>query len=376
MDRKDEIENVEIITSEEDDFYSDDDLYNINSWGADLSFRELITMYDENELLKPEIQRNYVWQKPEASRFIESILMGLPVPSIFLAKKGTRKLIVDGYQRIMTVRDYVKGVFSKDNSVFKLSNSNKINPRWRGKTFEQLSDDDKRKIKSTTIHAIIFEQKEPRGTDTSLYQVFERINTGGRTLTPQEIRNCIYQGRLNKLLIELNKIKEWREFYGTSNPDDRMRDIEFILRFFALNTSEILKSKTTQISLKKHLNLFMGDKKNNSENAIKRFEKDFKDTMHFIKKNIGINAFHNVSIEEDGTYRIIERFHPTIFDSIAIATLIAIRYGKEVFENLNEKRLKLLRDEDYIKYIGTRTTNIEHIRGRINLALKYLYDIS
>jgi len=156
-------ENIEEIPDEEEDFYSDDDLYNINAWGADLSFRELITMYEEGELLKPEIQRYYVWDKPEASRFIESLLMGLPVPSIFLAKKGNNKLIVDGYQRIITVHDYLKGVFSKDKSVFKLSNTKSMNERWRGKTFEQLTVDEQRRIKSTTIHTIIFEQTKPKG---------------------------------------------------------------------------------------------------------------------------------------------------------------------------------------------------------------------
>ena len=99
---------IEEIQSEIDDDYSDDSLFNISSWGADLSFRELISMYEEDELVKPELQRKYVWDKVEASRFIESILLGLPVPSIFLAQSGSQKLIVDGYQRIMTVYDYMR----------------------------------------------------------------------------------------------------------------------------------------------------------------------------------------------------------------------------------------------------------------------------
>src|SRR6185369_5625940 len=165
--------------SDEADDYSNDDLYNIESWGADLSFRELITMYDEDELKKPELQRHYVWDKSEASRFIESLLLGLPVPSIFLAKTSDeKKLIIDGYQRIMTVYEYVmKRVFSKDGKSFKLSSSKRINDRWRGKSFDELSDTDQRKIRSTTIHAIIFQQKEPKDDDTSLFQIFERINT-------------------------------------------------------------------------------------------------------------------------------------------------------------------------------------------------------
>ena len=111
-------------TAEELMEYSDDDLYNINSWGADLSFREIITMYEEGELLKPELQRKYVWTRTEASRFIDSILLGLPVPSVFFAKEQDETmLIIDGFQRIMTVHDYVKGVFSGDGKIFKLSNT-------------------------------------------------------------------------------------------------------------------------------------------------------------------------------------------------------------------------------------------------------------
>lgn len=67
--------------NEDDAGYSDDSLFNIISWGADLSFREIISMYEEDELVKPELQRKYVWDRLEASRFIESLLMGLPVPS-------------------------------------------------------------------------------------------------------------------------------------------------------------------------------------------------------------------------------------------------------------------------------------------------------
>lgn len=106
--KKNEESAIEEISSEVEDDYSDDDLYKIKSWGSDMSFREIITMYDEDELVKPEMQRHYVWEKVEASRFIDSLLLGLPVPSLFLANtKDEKKIIVDGYQRIMTVYDYV-----------------------------------------------------------------------------------------------------------------------------------------------------------------------------------------------------------------------------------------------------------------------------
>lgn len=370
--------NVDTIQEEVEDYYSDDDLYNIHSWGADLSFRELITMYEEEELLKPEIQRYYIWDKPEASRFIESLLMGLPVPSIFLAKKKDSKLIVDGYQRIMTVYGYIKGIFKKDGSVFKLSTTENINPRWGGKTFEQLNADEQRRIKSTTIHAIIFEQNKPKNTDTSLYQIFERINTGGRTLTPQEIRNCVYQGNFNRLLIELNRNTFWRNLYGLKEIDPRMRDIEFILRFFTLSNNELASRNATQISLKKELNLFMGNKLSEDEGSLKKREEDFKKVMSFVFNNLGDEAFHNFLKDKDGTFKDFEtlsdKFSPTIFDAISIATLYALRADPTInVLNLREKRIELLKDKDFIEYTSVRTTNIKSILGRIKLALKYLY---
>lgn len=266
--------NIENVDSEDQET-SNDDLFNITSWGADMSFRELISMYDDDELLKPELQRKYVWEKPEASRFIESILLGLPIPSIFLANTpDNNKLIIDGYQRIMTIYDYVKkGIFSKDGKAFKLTNTDKINHRWRGKSFNELSEFDQKKIRQTTIHAIIFEQKQPKDNDSSLFQIFERINTSGKILKPQEIRNCVYQGNLNTLLFELNQDIYWRKLYGNDIEDSRMLDLEFILRSFALANHELRILEKGQISLKMYLNEYMGEKKHNSISFIDSWKK-------------------------------------------------------------------------------------------------------
>jgi hypothetical protein len=371
-------DNIEEIKSEIDDSYSNDDLYNINSWGADLSFRELISMYDEDELLKPELQRKYVWEKPEASRFIESILLGLPVPSIFLANtKDSKKLIIDGYQRIMTVFDFVKvGIWKKDGKVFKLSNTERINERWRGKSFSELSEADQRKIRSSTIHAIVFEQKAPKDNDTSLYQVFERINTGGRALMPQEIRNCVNQGNFNDLLFELNTKAEWRHLFGKEEEDPRMRDLEFILRFFALDTEFIKNNKASSISLKKYLNEFMGSDYSQCPRVINERRQKFNSVIEFIYENIGENAFYNITSGDDT--RIRKRFYPTIFDSLCPAVSIALkRLGENIpKDNLELKRLELLKNSDFRKYTSEGTMQISHIHGRINLTLEYLFGIS
>ena len=92
---------------------------------------------EEKELIKPELQRKYVWDKTVSEfRFLDSLLLGLPVPSIFLANtKNDKKLIVDGYQRIMTVHDYVKGIWSTDGKVFRLIKSEKINKKMDWECF-------------------------------------------------------------------------------------------------------------------------------------------------------------------------------------------------------------------------------------------------
>lgn len=326
----DTLDNIEEIPEETNDDYVNDDLYNINSWGADYSFRELISMYQDGDLVKPELQRKYVWGKPEASRFVDSVLLGLPIPSIFLAKTTDNKmLIIDGYQRIMTINDYVRGIWSENNKVFKLSNiRGKINHRWIDKSFSELPDSEQRKIKTSTIHAIIFEQKTPNENDTSLFQIFERINTSGRSLLPQEIRNCVYQGKLNSLLFELNLNTKWRTLFGNDNEDQRMRDLEYILRFFALNTEFVFSNPKSSITLKKYLNEFMGDKSNNAESQIELHRKEFTLCINSIYENIGENAFYNVQSNDLATIR--KRFYPPIYDAVMIATSKAKAMGLDL----------------------------------------------
>lgn len=362
---------------EETDSYSDDSLFNITSFGTDMSFREIITMYDEGDLEKPELQRNYVWNKNEASRFIDSVLLGLPVPSIFLAKTNDEKrLIVDGYQRIMTVYDYVKrGIFGGDGKSFALSNSDLINVRWRGKTFQELLPEEKRRIRNFSIHAIVFEQKEPKD-DTGMYQIFERINTGGRTLKPQEIRNCVYHGKFNKLLLKLNRNSDWRKLYNGQETDPRMADIELILRMFAFayiaNQNEITQK---QINLVKYLNQFM--KRNDNFQLISEEEltKSFYVIMQFLVTHFDEHLFRNGKYK-DGEVVFSKKISPAIVDSVYAATLFVLREkGLEEYKHIdmNKNYQKLITDEVYQDAISKRTTNIDKIKTRIELATQKLY---
>lgn len=365
---------IEIIKAEAEDGYSDDSLFNIKPWGADLSFRELIDRYDQNELVKPELQRNYIWDRREASRFIDSLLLGLPVPSIFLAQtKDEKLLIIDGYQRIMTVRDFVRGIFTRDEKSFALSRTEKINSRWRGKHFTELTDAEQRRIRNTTIHAIIFaQQKEPQSDDTSLFQVFERINTSGRTLTAQEIRNCVAQGSFNKLLFRLNNLPTWRALFGSEEPDPRMRDIEFILRFFALSAPSFKTNDKERLSLRQHLDVFMKSHADINATVSAEMTSRFAEMIGRAHSMLGPSAFQNTLHSKSA--RSGPKFSPTIFDSIAIAIDHSLKHQTAVPSDAQERKNHLLGDSEYRSVIAEETMRKSSITKRVEKACHYLFD--
>ena len=363
--------NYDLIEEEQNEELANDDLFNISSWGADPSVRELIMQYSEGDIEKPELQRKYVWSKKVASRFIESLLLGLPVPSIFLAniEPSGKRLIIDGYQRIRTLHDFIHdGIWRGDDTVFRLVNSSIINERWRNKTYEELSESEKRRLKNYTIHAIIFEQKRP-ANDTAMFQIFERINTSGVTLNDQEVRNCVYQGAMNTKLFELNNNNKWRKMFGNDNPDNRMIDLELILRFFALNKPEDYMSNAKSFVLKKLLNDEMASNRKDSESLNQKCA-DFTRVIDFIYENFGEEAFFNL---QKDLQKIRRRLYPTVYDSLMIATSIALSRGFEKKDDLITLRMNLLKDEEYRESITQGTMQVDHIKTRVQKTLSIIY---
>lgn len=365
-----EEENIEFIPDEIEETQSDDDLFNITSYGADPSVRELVTMVDEQDIVKPELQRKYVWKKKEASRFIESLLLGLPVPSIFLAnQEDGKRLIIDGYQRINTLVAFMSGKWN-DGEEFKLWNSELINERWRNKAYNELSDSDQRRLRNYTIHAIIFEQKHPKN-DNAMFQIFERINTSGVTLNAQEIRNCVSQGKLNTLLFKLNKDKKWRILYGSDEESSRMLDLEFILRFLAMYGKKIFMPESKHYALKTLLNNYMSEYKRGDDTFFDELEQLFLGTTSFIYDIWGREAFFNL---QNDFQKLRNKFYPTIYDSIMIATAIAMKRKLPIPTNLKKRRIELVKDKDYRNSITQSTMHPKNINMRVGKALRILYD--
>ena len=211
--------------------------YAISSFGIDFDVEGLIRRLNKEEIYVPEFQRNFVWSHRESSQFVESLLLGLPVPGIFLAKdRQTQKMmIIDGQQRLKSLQFFYGGYFKPDPSkktqqVFKLI---QVQPQFEGRTYETLEEDDQRRLDNSVIHATIIKQESPdEEEDSSLYYVFGRLNSGGRRVTAQEIRTAIYGGELSHLVEKLNDHPTWRSLFGKESV--RLKDRELILRFLAL----------------------------------------------------------------------------------------------------------------------------------------------
>ena len=174
--------------------------YAISSYGADYPVDSLVKRMRDGSIYIPKFQRKFVWDIKDASRFVESLLLGLPVPSIFLSKEfDTGKLlVVDGQQRLRSLLCFYDGVWEPTSKDFHLK---RVQPEFEGRTYATLRDEDRRQLDDAILHAIIFKQDEPSEDESSVYEVFQRLNTGGNELTPQEVRSAVHHsGRIRDLL--------------------------------------------------------------------------------------------------------------------------------------------------------------------------------
>lgn len=174
-------------------------------------------------------QRGFVWTKGQMDKFIESLLLGYPIPGIFLVKQAgdNRLLVLDGQQRLETLRRFYVGVH--DGRVFSLSN---VGEQFKGLTYENLDESQRILLDDSYMQATIVAADGSAEVDDAIYQIFERLNSGGTQLTPHEIRVALYAGELMASVERLNENSSWRELYGPKSR--RIRDHELILRTLAL----------------------------------------------------------------------------------------------------------------------------------------------
>ena len=277
------IEEVQISTDDADETV-DPARYSITGYGADFDVEGLVRRLNRGDIEIPEFQRVFVWNQKRASRFIESLLLGLPVPGIFLYRdKGSRILrVIDGQQRLETLRYFFCGIFGESGAAFKLTG---VQERFAGLTYESLPAEDRRRLNDSIIHASVIQQEAPDDDGSSQFAIFERLNTTSTPLSPQEIRAAIYRGDLNDLLSELNKCVDWRMLIG--KPNRRKRDQELILRFLAL----YFDANDYRPTMKGFLNKHMKSNQNLEKHSAQTIRDLFHSTIGTIIEKLDRNAF-------------------------------------------------------------------------------------
>jgi len=344
---------LEKIESEIQDERSEVALYKIIPYPADFTLQGLHEKWKENKIVIPEFQRHFVWNVYQASRLIESFLLGLPVPGIFLYKepKTGNLVVIDGQQRLRSVFSFFEGEMHGSGLPFRLR---EVRANWEGKLFTELKPVEQERLNDSVLRATIVEQLDPKD-NSSIFHIFERLNTGGTSLRPQEVRNCIYSGRFNDMLHKLNDESKWRQIIGSDQPDRRMRDMELILRFLAL----AYQADDYQKPMKNFLSDFMKKHRDDSPKQLGEFERIFVGTVKQVIDSLGKKPFH-----------IWIGLNAAVFDSVMVAFALN---KTELPHNTKRRYKRLLEDEVYQVSILSSTTDEEVLRRRLEIARKKLF---
>lgn len=331
--------------------------YSITSYGADYDLAGLVRRIRQGDVYVPAFQRGFVWTIEDASRFIESLLLGLPVPGVFFAREveTNKLLVIDGQQRLFSLVYYYDGRFlgqDKDRE-FSLKG---ISSEYDGKTYRTLREEDRRRLDDSIIHATIVRQDDTDLSMNGIFLMFERLNTGGVQLQPQEIRSALYHGDFSELIAYLNKNGGWRSLYGPIS--QRLRDEELILRFFAL----YYDSEHYRRPMAAFLNYFMSEHRYMSHVSREKFSKVFLDTAQTINTCIGSKAF-----------KPAKALNAALLDALMVAVARRIEHGPIInCVELVKAHQDLLASREFMSSIETSTTNEGNILKRISIATKYI----
>lgn len=265
------------------------DAFKVAYSGQDFDVEGLVRRLNRGDMLVPQFghaddriesagfQRNFVWSKPQMDRFVESLLLGYPIPSILLIKQpDNRYLILDGQQRLRTLQRFYEG--QHRDRPFVLTN---VADEFRGLSYATLSDSQRRAIDNTYIQATIVGTDGSVESQEAVYQIFERLNSGGTQLTSHEIRVALYAGPLIDLMHRLNQDKNWRSIYG--DPSPRLRDQELVLRIIALYCDELRYMRP----LKRFLNQFAAENRNATSEKVLEAAELFERASDLIAKGPG-----------------------------------------------------------------------------------------
>ena len=374
--------------AEEEDSSYRIDQYDILSAPNDFNTQTIVNFIESGVVVIPGFQRNYVWDGNRASRLIESIIVGLPVPQVFLYEQERNKyLVIDGQQRLMSIYYFVKERFPRRDKRADLrliaEGRSSVHPdvlandeyftdfrlrlpanvpgnqnRFHGRQYSTLDESDRTSFDLRTIRNIIVRQVHPAG-DEAMFEIFNRLNSGGVNLTPQEIRRCMFDSKFYDMLYETNTDDKWRKLVGARIPDIHMKDVEILLRGFAM----LIKGEEYRPSMVKFLNRF-------SQNA-RAFTPDYLQRLRellqsFLSSCQGLpgDAFHSTP----------GRFSPMIFESVFVAACQSpFAEGKALEGKIDLASLKALKEDGaFTNAARSKTTDTVNVKTRLERASEIL----
>jgi uncharacterized protein with ParB-like and HNH nuclease domain len=256
------VEDLFGTIQEQDDSYPMNE-FQLTTTPNDFNVSTIISFINSSVFKIPAFQRHYVWDIKRASKLIESLLIGLPIPQIFLYQNGKNEfLVIDGQQRLMTLYYFFNGRFPRkekrselrdvfdehgyiptevmeDDEFFQKFNLKLESPvqnhqnRFNGLNYQTLGEH-KITLDLSTIRNMVIKPIADDDEDRAMFEIFNRLNSGGMNLTPQEIRMSMYHSKFNRSLLKLNAENKWRELLGKPVEDLRLTDVEAVLRTFAM----------------------------------------------------------------------------------------------------------------------------------------------
>lgn len=343
--------------------------YSITSYGADYPVDALINRVGSGDIVVPRFswepdekssligfQREYVWPRPKADKFIDSLLLGLPVPGIFLVKEPSgRLLVLDGHQRLYSLSAFYKGIINGQE--YRLGN---VQPRFQNLRYKDLDTEDRRRLDDSIIHATVVRQDEPSEDQSSIYVIFERLNTGGVNLQPQEIRVALYHGEFVRVLRDLNEHDAWRELYGRKSK--RLKDMEMILRFFAF----LFYQEQYRSPMKDFLNRYMATNRGLAKQDESILTDVFTTTTSILAESVGSRAF-----------RPVRAANAAVIDSVMTGLAKRVIKGgmPKDLSAIGAAIEKLFADKKYTSAIETGTSQEANVTARMSEAEKVFADL-
>ena len=346
----------------------------IRTKSADPEIESLYGKYKRGKLLlQPSFQRLFVWDRTKASRLIESALLAVPLPIIYLTEEvDGKELVIDGQQRLTSFFSFIDGIFP-DGKPFKLTGL-KVLSELNNKTYKELDEALQDKVRYYQIRAItILYDSHP----DLKFEIFERLNTGAVPLNDMELRNCIYHGKYMELLKHLASDPDFMHLLGLKGPDARMRDIELVLRFAAFYHATYLKYQPT---IKRFLNRDMEKYQHIADNEANELQTAFKTSVQIVKTLFKDSAFKRFYVgtkgNANGTWET-KQFNTSLYD-----VMMGVFWNKDknrvysVLDSLREGFIDLMvSNEEFIDAILIGTSEQSKVKKRFHLAEALVDDI-